>query len=178
MMEITVCFDKYLSFVRTQAIALLGPHMSKCGEYTFQWSRASWSRMKSSHQSTKFSWNALLTSLPSFPWLAITCLAYVEFAPLSGCRNWAAPLTAYVCCEPSCNRTNPAGVATFRCFVPQLERATRTTGRVPLGRPYRSTRTLTTGQGRKEEEEERRRNLFATNNNNIKQEKHSIKVSS
>jgi len=44
-MEITVCFDKFLSFVRTQAIALLGPHMSKCGEYAFQWSRASWSRM-------------------------------------------------------------------------------------------------------------------------------------
>ena len=36
MMEIAVCFDKFLSFVRAQAIALLGPHMSKCEDAFLQ----------------------------------------------------------------------------------------------------------------------------------------------
>jgi len=43
------------------------------------------------------------------------------------------PTYGYVSCEPSCNRTYPARVATFRCFVPQLERTTRVAGRVPCG---------------------------------------------
>ena len=57
---------------------------------------------------------------------------------LVGTQKWG-PTYGYACCRPLCNRTNPARVATFRCFVPQLERATRATGRVPLGRPYSST---------------------------------------
>ena len=68
---------KFLSFVRAQAIVLLGPHMSKCGEDAFQRSRASWSGMKSSHQSTEFSWNAC----------RLLCLLFHDLAPLASTES-------------------------------------------------------------------------------------------
>ena len=54
MMEITVCFDKFLSFVRTQAIALLGPHVSKCGEYAFQSDEAELAGAEWSHYTSEW----------------------------------------------------------------------------------------------------------------------------